>query len=73
VSSESVLPAGDEVDGLSPFPPYTVWIVLENNLGEMRWWSVDHFDALNDAWEHVTEMAAQEFARTGIEPQLLDE
>jgi len=53
--------------------PYTVFVVLENDLGERRWWVLDHHDLIEDAWEHATEVGAQEYARTGIEPVLLDE
>ena len=52
---------------------YAVWIVVENeDTGEMRWWSIDHHHTAAEAIEHAEDMGAQEYARTGLEPQALD-
>lgn len=57
---------------------YTVWIKVENDGGQPgdndeAWWSVDHFPTRKEAMEHADEIAAQEYARTGIEPQQLED
>ena len=54
---------------------YTVWIKVENDDEvpiDEAWWSVDHFASREEAIEHANEIAAQEYARTGVEPQRLD-
>lgn len=61
-----------DIDGLEDNPLYTVYVVLENDIGEQRWWVLDHHHDRDEAWDHATKVVAQEYARTGIEPSLLD-
>ena len=64
-------PAGDD-ERLPAVPPYTVYVVIENDIGERRWWVLDHHHDLNEAWDHAIDVTTQEYHRTGIEPALLD-
>jgi hypothetical protein len=56
---------------------YTVWIAIEDEDAKpfegFTWWSVDHFDTMEEAIAHAEQMAVQEYNRTGVEPQRLDQ
>lgn len=52
--------------------PFTVYVVIEDTDGAQRWQVLDHHNHLGDAWEHFLEVGAQDYARTGVEPSILD-
>jgi hypothetical protein len=51
---------------------YDIFICIDD--GETKtWWSVDHYDSLEEAEQHVELMCEGEYNRTGNWPKRLDD
>lgn len=57
---------------------YIVWVHVENDdeadsAPQKAWWSINQFATLKQAIEEAEDICSQHFARTGVEPQRLDD
>jgi hypothetical protein len=52
---------------------YTVFIMVEGIKGDRIFWAVEQHETLNEAIDHAELIADEEYRRTGIEAERLDD